>query len=155
MSLFDFLRHRKQVYSEQKSTLGVFDCLSEKQKYAITSMLASLAYAPTSEQRHQVATKMFMTSVNMIGLSEGQLFQNMQSGQKMTPDEMLSIIGTINDMGIIHWLIYTAYGIVSTTGNAQANSYFHSWFNQLGYDDTYIQESIDKVELLGEMMRGK
>lgn len=154
MGLLDFFRSRQKTSSKQMDLQGMFDGLDESQKYAIATMLASLAYAPTSEQQQQVVYKMFISSVNMIGLSENQLVRYMQSGQKMTPNKMLVTIGTIYDEGVIQWLIYTANGIASITGNSQALNYFHSWFNQLGYSDTYIQDSINKVELLGKMMRG-
>ena len=154
MGLFDFFRSREKKLSRPMNSQGVFDGLDENQKYAIATMLASLAYAPTSEQQQQVVYKMFIFSVNTIGLSENQLVRYMQSGQKMTPNKMLVTIGTIHDESVIQWLIYTANGIASMTGNSQAMSYLHSWFNQLGYSDTYIQESISKVELLGKMMRG-
>lgn len=153
-SLFNFASKKdKKSRPSYEQHFSMFEGLSDEQKIAIYTMLASLAAAPTDSESKAMVQKMLFQSASMMGLSEQKWSSYTQTQTKLDQDKMLRTIDTIKDEGVIQWLIYSAYGIVATNHNSQAEDFFLTWFNRIGYSDEYIKETIEKVEALGRAFR--
>ena len=155
MGLFDFFYRKEKEGQGTEAQTGMFTDLIMNQKMAMFSLMANLAAAPTERERQEVVQKMLMSSASQMGLTMPQIVGFMQSGKKMSEAEILSNVRTIKDEGIMQWLIYTAYGIIAVNQNSQALNKFLSWFNQLGYSESYIKSTIDKIEAIGNFMNQK
>lgn len=75
MGLFDYFSSQKKTQkqpqrSEVQFQLDLFSNLNETQKYAMLTMLGSLAAAPANAERTEVVQRMMFTDAAMMGITE-------------------------------------------------------------------------------------
>lgn len=79
MGFFNFFSSRKEtpkqpLQSKAQFQLDLFTNLSQTQKFAMVTMLASLAAAPTNAERTAVAQRMMFTDAEMMGITQNITF---------------------------------------------------------------------------------
>lgn len=151
-----FSSHKKTTKQPQqhetKLQLDMFANLSQTQKFAIVSMLASLAAAPASEERTTMAQKMMFADVAMMGITKEMMLNYAQTSSTPDAQTVISTLKTITDTNVLEWLVYCGFGIISVNQNEKACSVFFDWWQQLGYKPEEIDCVIKKVEAICSKM---
>ena len=140
------LKQSQQFGTQLQSDL--FTNLSEKQKYAMVSMFASLAAAPASAERTAMAQKMFISGAEMMGITEDMMLNYMQTHPRADSHTVLSTLKTITDTNVLEWFLYSGFGIIAVNQNGKAISVFYDWWNQLGYSPDEVDRIVKKVEAI-------
>ena len=153
MGVFDFFSSRKKTQrqpqqSEAQLQLDMFDNLSQTQKFAMVAMLASLAAAPTNDERIAMVQKMMMTDAAMMGITENMFLNYMQTHTKPTHQTVMSTLKTITDTTIKEWLIYCGFSICAINQNEKAFCIFFDWWQQLGYNHEEIESVVKKMDAI-------
>ena len=139
--------------SEEQLQLDMFPNLSQTQKFAIVSMLASLAAAPANAERISMAQKMMFTDAAMIGITQDMMLNYMQTRTKPNAQMVISTLGTITDTEVLEWLIYCGYSIIVVNQNEKACSVFFDWWHKLGYEPEEIDRVVKETEAICNKMR--
>ena len=83
MGIFNFFSSRKETSKQPKQEaqlqLDLFTNLSQTQKFAMVTMLASLAAAPANAERTAMVQKMMMTDAAMMGITKSMMLNYMQT----------------------------------------------------------------------------
>ena len=145
------LKQPQQHEDMLQSTM--FSNLSQTQKFAMVTMLASLAAAPTNAERATIVQKMMFTDAAMMGITQNMLLSYMQSGSRPNAQSMISTIRSITDTNVLEWLIYCGFGIISVNQNEKACYVFFDWWQQLGYTHEEIDYIIKETEAVCNKMR--
>ena len=139
--------------SEEQLQLDMFPNLSQTQKFAIVSMLASLAAAPANAERISMAQKMMFTDAAMIGITQDMMLNYMQTQNKPNAQMVISTLGTITDTKVLEWLIYCGFSIIVVNQNEKACSVFFDWWHKLGYEPEDIDRVVKEIEPICNKMR--
>lgn len=158
MGLFDFFSSQKKTQkqpqrSEVQFQLDLFSNLNETQKYAMLTMLGSLAAAPASAERTEVVQRMMFTDAAMMGITQNMMLNYMQTHTKTDSQTMISTLRTITDSNILEWLIYSGFGIVAVNQNEKACYVFFVARKQLGYESEEIYSIVNRINTMGDEMR--
>ena len=146
MGFFNFFSSQKETPKQPQSSEAqvqsdMFANLSQTQKFAMVTMLASLAAAPANAERTAMAQKMMFTDAAMMGITQDMMLNYMQTRTKPNAQMIISTLGTITDTEVLEWLIYCGYSIIVVNQNEKACSVFFDWWHKLGYEP----EEIDRV----------
>ncbi len=158
MGFFDFFSSQKETpkqpqQSEAQFQLDLFTDLSQTQKFAMITMLASLAAAPANAERSAMAQKMMFTDAAMMGITQDMMLNYMQTHTKSDSQTIISTLRTITDSSVLEWLIYCGYTIVAVNQNQKACYVFYDWWKQLGYEPDEIDYIVKKTEAICDKMR--
>lgn len=134
---------------EAKLQSSMFSTLSQSQKFAMVTMLASLAAAPTNAERTAMVQKMMFTDAAMIGITQDMMLSYMQTGSTPNAQSMISILQSITDTNVLEWLIYCGFGIISVNQHEKACYVFYDWCQQLGYSHEEIDRVVKRTEAFG------
>lgn len=153
MGFFNFFSSKKETekqpqYPEEQLQLDLFANLSETQKFAMATMLMSLAAAPTSADKNAMVQKMVFTDTTMMGLTQSKLLNYIQTHSKSNSQAIISTLRTITDKNVLEWLIYSGFGIIAVNQNEKACSVYFDWWQQLGYEPEDIKLIVKKVETI-------
>ncbi len=159
MGFFNFFSSHKETPKQPQQSgtqlqMPMFANLSQTQKFAMLSMLASLASAPTDVEKSAMAKKMMLTDAAMIGLTEDMMINYMQTHARPNFQSVISTLKTITDTGVMEWLLYSCFGIVSVTQNEKYFNIFLDWWQQLGYEPEDVSNVVKKVEAICNKIRG-
>lgn len=129
MGFFNFFSSQKETPKQPQSSEAqlqsdMFANLSQTQKFAIVTMLASLAAAPANAERTAMAQKMMFTDAAMMGITQDMMLNYMQTRTKPNAQMVISTLGTITDTEVLEWLIYCGYSIIVVNQNEKACSVF-------------------------------
>src|SRR5574344_1306402 len=129
MGFFNFFSSQKETPKQPQSSEAqlqsdMFANLSQKQKFAMVTMLASLAAAPANAERTAMAQKMMFTDAAMMGITQDMMLNYMQTRTKPNAQMVISTLGTITDTEVLEWLIYCGYSIIVVNQNEKACSVF-------------------------------
>ena len=157
MGFFDFFSSQNKAQkqpqrSEVQFQLDLFTNLSETQKYAMLTMLASLA-APANAERTEVVQRMMFTDAAMLDITQNMMLNYMQTHTKMDSQTIISTLRTITDSNILEWLIYCGFGIITVNQNEKAVYIFFEWWKQLGYESEDIYSIVNKIEAVCNGMK--
>ena len=158
MGFFNYFSSHKETpkqpqSSEEQLQLDMFPNLSQTQKFAIVSMLASLAAAPANAERISMAQKMMFTDAAMIGITQDMMLNYMQTQNKPNAQMVISTLGTITDTKVLEWLIYCGFSIIVVNQNEKACSVFFDWWHKLGYEPEDIDRVVKEIEAICNKMR--
>lgn len=158
MGFFNFFSSRKSTpkkpqHTEAQLKLALFANLSETQRFAMFSMLASLVAAPANAEKTAMAQRMLFTDAALMGITKGMMLNYMQTRTKPNEQTMISTLRTITDSNILEWLIYSGFSIIAVNQNERASYVFFSWWKQLGYEPDEIDLVVKKVEAICNKMR--
>lgn len=158
MGFFNFFSSHKEMSErsqklETQLQLDLFSNLSQTQKFAMVTMLASLAAAPTDAERTAMVQKMMLTDAAMMGITQDMMLNYMQTNTKASPQSVISTLRTIKDTNVLEWLIYCGFGIIAVNQNEKAGWVFFDWWQQLGYEKEEINHIVNKVELICNEIR--
>ena len=129
MGFFNFFSSQKETPKQPQSSEAqlqsdMFANLSQTQKFAMVTMLASLAAAPANTERTAMVQKMMMTDAAMMGITQDMMLNYMQTRTKPNAQMVISTLGTITDTEVLEWLIYCGYSIIVVNQNEKACSVF-------------------------------
>ena len=158
MGFFNFFSSRKEppkqpLQSKALFQLDLFTNLSQTQKFAMVTMLASLAAAPTNAERTAMAQRMMFTDAEMMGITQNMMLNYMQTHTKSNSHSVISTLRTITDTNILEWLIYSGFSIIAINQNEKACYVFFDWWKQLGYEPDEIDCIVKKIENICKRMR--
>lgn len=158
MGFFNFFSSQKETpkhpqSSEAQLQSGMFANLSQPQKIAMVSMLASLAAAPANAERTAMAQKMMLTDVAMMGITPDMMLNYMQTQTKPNAQMVISTLGTISNTKVLEWLIYCGFSIIVVNRNEKACSVFYDWWHNLGYEPKEIDRVVKETEVICNKMR--
>ncbi|GJG68472.1 hypothetical protein PRLR6025_19410 [Prevotella lacticifex] len=133
MGFFNFFSSQKETPKQPQSSEAqlqsdMFANLSQTQKFAMVTMLASLAAAPANAERTAMAQKMMFTDAAMMGITQDMMLNYMQTRTKPNAQMVISTLGTITDTEVLKWLIYCGYSIIVVNQNENACSVFFDWW---------------------------
>ena len=153
MGFFNFFSSHKETpkqpqSSEEQLQLDMFPNLSQTQKFAMVTMLASLAAAPANTERTAMVQKMMMTDAAMMGITQDMMLNYMQTRTKPNAQMVISTLGTITDTEVLEWLIYCGYSIIVVNQNEKACSVFFDWWHKSGYEPEEIDRVIKGTEAI-------
>lgn len=153
MGFFNFFSSQKETpkqpqQSEAQFQLDLFTNLSQTQKFAMFTMLASLAAAPTSAERTAMTQKMMFSDAAMMGITQNMMLNYMQTHTKPNSQTLISTLRTITDNNVLEWLIYCGYGIITVNQNKKAFCVFFDWWQQLGYKPEDIERIVQRTEAI-------
>lgn len=153
MGFFNFFSSQKETpkqpqQSEAQFQLDLFTNLSQTQKFAMFTMLASLAAAPTSAERTAMTQKMMFSDAAMMGITQNMMLNYMQTHTKPNSQTLISTLRTITDNNVLEWLIYCSYGIITVNQNKKAFCVFFDWWQQLGYKPEDIERIVQRTEAI-------
>ena len=136
MGFFNFFSSQKETPKQPQSSEAqlqsdMFANLSQTQKFAMVTMLASLAAAPANAERTAMAQKMMFTDAAMMGITQDMMLNYMQTRTKPNAQMAISTLGTITDTEVLKWLIYCGYSIIVVNQNENACSVFFDWWHKL------------------------
>ena len=122
MGFFNFFSSQKETPKQPQSSEAqlqsdMFANLSQTQKFAMVTMLASLAAAPANAERTAMAQKMMFTDAAMMGITQDMMLNYMQTRTKPNAQMVISTLGTITDTEVLEWLIYCGYSIIVVNQN--------------------------------------
>ena len=125
MGFFNFFSSQKETPKQPQSSEAqlqsdMFANLSQTQKFAMVTMLASLAAAPANAERTAMAQKMMFTDAAMMGITQDMMLNYMQTRTKPNAQMVISTLGTITDTEVLEWLIYCGYSIIVVNQNEKA-----------------------------------
>lgn len=158
MGLFNLFSSKKET-SKQPQQSGaqlqsdLFRNLSEKQKYAMVTMFASLAAAPASAERTAMAQKMFISGAAMMGITEDMMLNYMQTHPRADSQTVLSTLKTITDTNVLEWFLYSGFGIIAVNQNEKVVNVFYNWWMQLGYNPDDVDRVVKKVDATCNKLR--
>lgn len=132
------LQHKVQLPS------AMFANLSQAQKFAMVTMLASLAVAPTNAERTTMAQKMMLTDAALMGVTQDSMLNYMQTHTRPNAQ----VIRTTTNTNVLEWLMYCGFSIIAVNQNEQACCSFFDWWQQLGYEPEEIDHIVEKVEVI-------
>lgn len=158
MGFFNFFSSQKETskqpqQSEAQFQLDLFTNLSQTQKFAMVTMLASLAAAPANAERTAMAQRMMFTDAEMMGITQNMMLNYMQTHAKTNSLTMITTIRTITNSNVLEWLIYCGFSIISVNRNDKASNVFYDWCHQLGYEPVEVNHVVDKVDTICNKMR--
>ncbi len=158
MGFFNFFSSQKETprqpqKSEAQFQLDLFTNLSQTQKFAMVTMLASLAAAPANAERTAMAQRMMFTDAAMMGITQNTMLDYMRTHAKADSQTIISTLRTITDSNILEWLIYCGFGIIAVNQNEKACYVFFDWWKQLGYEPDEIDCVVNKTEAICNKMR--
>ena len=158
MGFFNFFSSRKEtpkqpLQSKALFPLDLFTNLSQTQKFAMVTMLASLAAAPTNAERTAMAQRMMFTDAEMMGITQNMMLNYMQTHTKSNSHSVISTLRTITDTNILEWLIYSGFSIIAINQNEKACYVFFDWWKQLGYEPDEIDCIVKKIENICKRIR--
>ena len=158
MGFFNFFSSQKETskqpqQSEAQFQLDLFTNLSQTQKFAMVTMLASLAAAPANAERTAMAQRMMFTDAEMMGITQNMMLNYMQTHTKSDSQSVISTLRTITDTNILEWLIYCGFSIIAVNQNEKACYVFFNWWKQLGYEPDEIDCIVEKTEDICNKMR--
>ena len=153
MGFFNLFSSHKETTKQPQQNEAQFQStmfanLSQTQKYAMITMLASLAAAPANAERTAMAQKMMLTDAAMMGITENMFLDYMQTHTKPTHQTVMSTLKTITDTMIKEWLIYCGFSICAVNQNEKALYIFFDWWQQLGYNHEEIECVIKKMDAI-------
>ena len=153
MGFFNFFSSQKETPKQPQSSEAqlqsdMFANLSQTQKFAMVTMLASLAAAPANAERAAMAQRMMFTDAEMMGITQNMMLNYMQTHTKSSPQVLISTLKTITDRNVLEWLIYCGFGIISVNQNDDAFCIFCDWGEQLGYKPEDIERIVKKTEAI-------
>ena len=151
MGFFNFFSSQKETpkqpqQSEALFQMDLFTNLSQTQKFAMVTMLASLAAAPANAERKVIAQRMMFTDAAMMGITQDMMLNYMQTHAKSNAQTVISTLRTITDSNILEWLIYCGFSIIAVNQNEKACYVFFDWWKQLGYEPDEIDLIVNKTE---------
>lgn len=156
MGIFNFFSSRKETSKQPKQEaqlqLDLFTNLSQAQKFAMFTMLASLAAAPANAERTAMVQKMMMTDAAMMGITKSMMLNYMQTQTKPNAQSVISTLKTITDTNVLEWLIYCGFGIIAVNQNEKACCIFLDWWQQLGYEPEEIESIVKRTEAICNYM---
>lgn len=155
MGFFNFFsspikKSLKQLqYSEALLVLksDLFTNLNQTQKFAMFTMLASLAAAPTNAEKTTMVQRMLFTDAAMMGLTQNMMLSYTQTHTKPNSQTVISTLRTIKDADVLEWLIYCGFSIISVNQNEKARYVFFDWWQQLGYKPKEIKRAVKSLEI--------
>ena len=158
MGFFNLFSSHKETTKQPQQNEAQFQStmfanLSQTQKYAMITMLASLAAAPANAERTAMAQKMMLTDAAMMGITQDMMLSYMQTHTKSTPQAVISTLRTISDTNVLEWLIYCGFSIIAVNQNEKGCYVFFDWWKQLGYEPEEIDHIVKKVEAICNKMR--
>lgn len=158
MGFFNFFSSQKETpkqaqQSEAQFQLDLFANLSQTQKFAMVTMLASLAAAPANAERTAMVQRMMFTDAEMMGITQNMMLSYMQTHTKSDSQSVISTLRTITDTNILEWLIYCGFSIIAINQNEKACCVFFDWWKQLGYEPDEIDFVVKKTEAICNKMR--
>ena len=158
MGFFNLFSSHKETTKQPQQNEAQFQStmfanLSQTQKYAMITMLASLAAAPANAERTAMAQKMMFTDAAMMGITQDMMLSYMQTHGKSTPQAVISTLRTISDTNVLEWLIYCGFSIIAVNQNEKGCYVFFDWWKQLGYEPEEIEHIVKKVESICNKMR--
>lgn len=156
MGFFNFFSSHKETQKQNQQSveqLGMFANLSQTQKYAMVTMLASLAAAPTDAEKSAMAQKMVFSSAALMGITQNMMLDYMQTHGKSNSQTVISTLRTITDVKVKEWLIYAGFGIIAVNQNAKARYVFYDWWHQLGYEPEDVDQVVEKTEAICNKIR--
>lgn len=158
MGFFNFFSSRKEtpkqpLQSKALFQLDLFTNLSQTQKFAMVTMLVSLAAAPTNAERTAMAQRMMFTDAEMMGITQNMMLNYMQTHTKSNSHSVISTLRTITDTNILEWLIYSGFSIIAINQNEKACYVFFDWWKQLGYEPDEIDCIVKKIENICKRIR--
>lgn len=158
MGFFNLFSSHKETTKQPQQNEAQFQStmfanLSQTQKYAMITMLASLAAAPANAERTAMAQKMMFSDAAMMGITQDMMLSYMQTHGKSTPQAVISTIRTISDTNVLEWLIYCGFSIIAVNQNEKGCYVFFDWWKQLGYEPEKIDHIVKKVEVICNKMR--
>lgn len=158
MGFFNFFSSQKETQKQTQQSealfqMDLFTNLSQTQKFAIVTMLASLAAAPANAERTAMAQRMMFTDAAMMGITQNMMVNYMQTHPKADSQTVISTLRTITDSSILEWLIYCGFTIIAVNQNEKACYVFFDWWKQLGYEPDEIDCVVNKVEAICNGMR--
>lgn len=153
MGFFNFFSSQKKTQKQPKDSeaqlqLDLFTNLSQTQKFAMVTMLASLAAAPANAERTAMAQKMMFHCATLLGITPSMMLNYKRTHAKSNSQTVISTLRTITDIGILEWLIYCGYGIITVNQNEKACWIFFDWWRQLGYQPEEIEHIVKKTEVI-------
>lgn len=151
MGFFNLFSSKKKtptqlLYPEAQIQTNLFTNLSKPQKFAMVTMLASLAAAPANAARTAMVQKMMFADAAMMGITQNMMLDYMQTHTKSSPQAVISTLRTIKDTDVLEWLIYCGFGIITVNQNDKARYVFYDWWQQLGYNPEDIKHIVKKIE---------
>ena len=154
MGLLNKIFCRKECTSvATENHSDIFTNLSNSQKFAMFTMLSSLAAAPSDIERAKITQKMIFTDSSMMGLTESMLVNYIRTHNRPTIPEMMTVLSSIKNKSVLEWLMYCGFGIITVNRNEKALNLYYNWWNQLGYDYQDVNNIILKVEKLCSIMK--
>lgn len=155
MGFFNLFSSRKETQKQnpESETLDMFANLSQAQKFAMVTMLASLAAAPTDAERSAMTQKMLFTDAALMGITQNMMLDYMQTHAKPNSQTVIATLKNITNSSVLEWLIYCGFGIISVNQNNKACSVFYDWCHQLGYEPEEVKKVVDKAEAICNKMR--
>lgn len=158
MGIFNLFSSRKetskQPQHEAQLQMPMFANLSQTQKFAMLTMLASLAAAPANAERTSMVQKMMLTDAALMGITKSMMLNYMQTQAKPNVQSVISTLKTIRDTNVLEWLIYCGFGIIAVNQNERACCIFLDWWQQLGYEPEEIESIVKKTEAICNNIRG-
>jgi hypothetical protein len=151
MGFFNLFSLKKETPRQQSGAQfqsDLFSDLSEKQKYAMVTMFASLAAAPASAERTAMAQKIFINNAAMMGITEDMMLSYMQTHPQANSQTVISTLKTISDTNVLEWFVYAGFGIIAVNQNEKACYVFYDWWRQLGYNPDEVDRIVKKVEAI-------
>lgn len=129
MGFFNFFSSQKETSKQPQSSEAqlqsdMFANLSQTQKFAMVTMLASLAAAPANAERTAMAQKMMFTDAAMMCITQDMMLNYMQARTKPNAQRVISTLGTITNTEVLKWLIYCGCSIIVVNQNEKACSVF-------------------------------
>lgn len=158
MGFFNLFSSHKETTKQPQQNEAQFQStmfanLNQTQKYAMITILASLAAAPANAERTAMAQKMMFTDAAMMGITQDMMLSYMQTHGKSTPQAVISTLRTISDTNVLEWLIYCGFSIIAVNQNEKGCFVFFDWWKQLGYEPEVIDHIVKKVESICNKMR--
>lgn len=152
MGFFNLFSSKKKtptqlLYPEAQIQTNLFTNLSKPQKFAMVTMLASLAAAPANAARTAMVQKMMFADAAMMGITQNMMLDYMQTHTKSSPQAVISTLRTIKDTDVLEWLIYCGFGIITVNQNDKARYVFYDWWQQLGYKPEDMKRIVKKIEI--------
>ena len=95
MGFFNFFSSQKETPKQPQSSEAqlqsdMFANLSQTQKFAMVTMLTSLAAAPANAERTAMAQKMMFTDAAMMGITQDMMLNYMQTQTKPNAHMVIS-----------------------------------------------------------------
>lgn len=158
MGFFDFLSSHKETNKQPHSSEAqfqstMFSNLNQEQKFAMVTMLASLAAAPTDAGRRATVQKMMFADAAMMGITQDMMMNYMQTRGRSNAQTVISTLRTITDTNVLEWFIYSGFGIIAVNQNEKACFVFYDWWQQLGYNPDEIDHIVKKVDTICNNIR--